>query len=55
MAKRGEMDLIFPGNATSPTPFGLNSAGLWEDVEVCGDRETAARALGSKCDTHQHS
>lgn len=38
------MDLIFPGNATSPTPFGLNGAGLWDEVEVCGNRDTAVRA-----------
>ncbi|CAM9713135.1 unnamed protein product [Pylaiella littoralis] len=36
--KRGEgmESLIFPGDATSPTPFGLNGAGLWDEVEDNG-------------------
>lgn len=29
--------LIFPGDATSPTPFGLSGAGLWDEVEVSGE------------------
>lgn len=34
--------LIFPGDATSPTPFGLSSTGLWDEVEVSGDGGLAA-------------
>lgn len=39
MTKPGEgmESLIFPGDATSPTPFGLSSAGLWDEVEVGGE------------------
>lgn len=29
-------NFIFPGDATSPAPFGMSSAGLWDDVEVGG-------------------
>lgn len=35
----GMESLIFPGDATSPTPFGLNSAGLWDEVEVSLETE----------------
>lgn len=29
-------NFIFPGDATSPAPFGMSSAGLWDEVEVGG-------------------
>ena len=42
MADRGQGggagldNFIFAGDATSPAPFGMSSAGLWDEVEVGG-------------------
>eukprot|EP00752_Nemacystus_decipiens_P011019 g9792.t1 len=45
MTKRGEgmESLIFPGDATSPTPFGLSSAGLWDEVEDGGKYSSSSK------------
>lgn len=34
MQGEGLEQYVFPSGAPSPTPFGLSSAGLWDDVEV---------------------
>lgn len=64
MAKRGEgmESLIFPGDATSPTPFGLSSAGLWDDVEVsvqrggccvCPSKHKISRSTSKNCSSRR--